>query len=130
MGMSLGTQRSHLPLCQCSIIMKALQCSSSKPFPFREARNLEIVKRSHHVRIGMSSPSSPHLSACYQANCNNAFLFHTISSIRTKMLQLTARRAPLVKQAAKLEYGSFFRCSSLRLFGKGYNGSLNFLGRS
>lgn len=55
MGVSLGTQRSHLPLLQYSIIMKALQCSSSKPFPFREARNLETRNVSCHVRISMSS---------------------------------------------------------------------------
>jgi len=73
------------------------------------------------------APSSPHLSACYQANRNNAFLFHAVSRSRTKMLHLTARGAPLNKQAAKLEYGSFVLWSSLRLFGKGYNKSLHFL---
>lgn len=54
MGMSLGTQ-SCLPLLQCSIIMKALQRSSSKPLPFREARDLEAGKTSCHVRISRSS---------------------------------------------------------------------------
>lgn len=55
MGMSLASRRSHLLLLWSSIIMKALQRSSSKPLPFREARNLDRGKISCHVRISMSS---------------------------------------------------------------------------
>lgn len=55
MGISIGIQRRHLPLLQCSVIMKALQHSSSKPLPFREARNLKAGKTSCHLRISKSS---------------------------------------------------------------------------
>lgn len=68
MGMWSETQRSHLPLLlQCSVVMKALQRSSSKPLSFREARNLETEEIRHqnqqelpldHIHVPVTKPTA------------------------------------------------------------------------
>lgn len=62
------TQRSHLPfLLQGSVVMKALQRSSSKPLSFREARNLETEEIRHqnqqelpldHIHVPVTKPTA------------------------------------------------------------------------